>query len=477
MSGHHRPGFHVRPASGWVNDPNAPIQVDGTYHLFCQHNPGGPVHGDVHWAHFSSRDLVHWTTHPIALAPRPGGPDEAGCWSGSAVLIDGEPWLLYSGYLDHTPHQTVCLARPRPGWERWVPAQETAVMQAPPEAEELAEFRDPFVWAAPDGYRMLMGAGYRDGSGVALLYRSEDLRSWTAMGPFCSAQHPVVAGHDTGEVWECPQLLVRGQQALLVLSAWRTDGGPSHVMYVSGRLVDDRLDPDLVGRLDHGPDFYAPALTVDSTGRCVLWGWAWEGRCDADVADDGWAGLLTVPRVVDLAADGSPRMLPVPELETLRGQGGRSDDLSVQPGVSQLLDGEAGSALDVVARLTPGPRGRMWLGVLAARDGSELTEIGVEADGAVYLSRERSSGRPGTHRGSSSMPVGLDRDGGVDVRVLVDASVVEVFAGDGHALTARVYPEARSSTGLVIGADVAVGTASVQWWPVRVQGRTTAPTA
>ena len=26
MGEHHRPGFHVRPASGWVNDPNAPVQ-------------------------------------------------------------------------------------------------------------------------------------------------------------------------------------------------------------------------------------------------------------------------------------------------------------------------------------------------------------------------------------------------------------------------------------------------------------------
>ncbi|MGI8946635.1 MAG: GH32 C-terminal domain-containing protein [Ornithinimicrobium sp.] len=195
------------------------------------------------------------------------------------------------------------------------------------------------------------------------------------------------------------------------------------------------------------------------------------------MAEDGWAGLLTVPRVVGLAADGSPRTLPAAELESLRGEGGRSDGLCVQPGVTQVLDGAAGSALDVVARLTPGPAGRVWLGVLAAADGSERTEVGVDADGAVYLSRQRSSTRPGTCRGSYRMPVGLDRDGGVDVRVLVDASVVEVFAGDGHALTARVYPQARSSTGLVVGAAAAAGSFSVQWWPVEVQGRSTAPTA
>ncbi len=135
------------------------------------------------------------------------------------------------------------------------------------------------------------------------------------------------------------------------------------------------------------------------------------------------------------------------------------------------------SALDVVARLTPGPAGRVWLGVLTAADGSELTEVSVDADGAVYLSRERSSTRPGTCRGSYRMPVGLDRDGGVDVRVLVDASVVEVFGRGGHTLPARVYPQARSSTGLVVGADAATGSISVQWWPVEVQGRSTAPTA
>lgn len=476
MSAHHRPGFHVRPASGWVNDPNAPVHVDGTYHLFCQHNPGGTEHGDVHWAHFSSQDLVHWTTHPIALAPRPGGPDADGCWSGSAVLVDGEPWLVYSGRLDAVEHETVCVARPLPGHERWAADPEAAVMQSPPEAADLAVFRDPFVWRDGDGFRMLVGAGYRNGTGLALQYRSDDLRAWTPLGPFCTAAHPVVSGRDTGDAWECPQLLRRDERGLLVLSVWRTEGGPSHVDYVSGRLVGDRLEPEGSGRLDHGPDFYAPALTVDATGRCLLWGWVWEARDAADVELDGWAGLLTVPRVLGLAADGTPRMLPAPELSTLRGDGS-SAEVRLQPGAGQVLDAGAGSALDVEARLVPGPGGQAWLRVLADPGGAELTEIGVDGAGQVYLSRDRSSARAGTHGGTYRMPVGLDGAGGVDLRVLVDASVVEVFAADGHALTARVYPESRLSTALVVGADDAPGTASVRWWQVRTQGRSTAPTA
>ena len=51
------------------------------------------------------------------------------------------------------------------------------------------------------------------------------------------------------------------------------------------------------------------------------------------------------------------------------------------------------------------------------------------------------------------MTVELDDGGGADLRILVDASVVEVFAGDGHALTARVYPDSQASTDLVAGAN------------------------
>lgn len=476
MSEHHRPGFHVQPASGWINDPNAPVVLDGRYHLFCQHNPAGPLHGDVHWAHFSSSDLVHWTTHPIALAPRPGGPDEGGCWSGSAVLVDGQAWLVYSGNLDGVEHQTICVARPVPGGLQWVPDPE-AVMQRPPEAAELAVFRDPFVQAVDGGYRMLVGGGYRDGVGVVLQYRSQDLLSWTALGPLCAASDAVVGGRDTGDAWECPQLLVRGDQALLVISAWRHEGGPSHVEYVSGRLVGDRLEPDGAGRLDHGPDLYAPALTVDPTGRCLLWGWVWEAREDADVEQDGWAGLLTVPRVVELAADGTPRFMPAAELLALRHDSGHDAEEDLVPGVPIVLDPDAGRALDVEARLVPRIGGRVWLRVLASPDGTEATEIGVDDTGHVYLSRDRSSRRAGPRGGTFRMPVGLDEHGGVDLRVLVDGSVIEVFAADGHALTARAYPDSSHSTGLVAGADLADGTVVVRWWAIRTQGRSTAPAA
>ena len=70
-------------------------------------------------------------------------------------------------------------------------------MQSPPEHAELAVFRDPFVQAVEGGYRMLVGGGYRDGTGVVLQYRSDDLLTWTAAGPLSTASDDVVSatGH------------------------------------------------------------------------------------------------------------------------------------------------------------------------------------------------------------------------------------------------------------------------------------------
>src|SRR5213592_582147 len=96
MSDRRTPRIHVRPRSGWLNDPNGPVRWKHRYHLFFQHNPAGPVHDTVHWGHVSSGDLVTWACEPLALAPTPGGPDAGGCWSGCVVDDGGVPTAVYT---------------------------------------------------------------------------------------------------------------------------------------------------------------------------------------------------------------------------------------------------------------------------------------------------------------------------------------------------------------------------------------------
>src|SRR5699024_12669813 len=81
---HARPGFHLTPLVGWMNDPNGFCYYNGCYHLFYQYHPYNTVWGPMHWGHAASADLLHWDYLPCALAPDTAA-DAAGCFSGSAV--------------------------------------------------------------------------------------------------------------------------------------------------------------------------------------------------------------------------------------------------------------------------------------------------------------------------------------------------------------------------------------------------------
>lgn len=92
-----RPGFHLTPPVGWMNDPNGFCFYHGAYHLFFQYYPYDTVWGPMHWGHATSADLLHWTYLPCALAPDTDA-DAAGCFSGSAApLPDGRLLLMYTG--------------------------------------------------------------------------------------------------------------------------------------------------------------------------------------------------------------------------------------------------------------------------------------------------------------------------------------------------------------------------------------------
>ena len=78
----HRPQVHFTPKSGWMNDPNGLIYLDGVYHMFFQYNPTEPNWDNMHWGHAVSSDLIHWEEKDVALFP-----DNRGTmFSGSAVF-------------------------------------------------------------------------------------------------------------------------------------------------------------------------------------------------------------------------------------------------------------------------------------------------------------------------------------------------------------------------------------------------------
>ena len=82
-----------------MNDSNGLIQWNGRVHLFYQHNPSGPVWGNIAWGHASTTGMWTWEDHPLVLEPDPAGPDRDGWFSGCAIVHNGRPRLLYSGVI------------------------------------------------------------------------------------------------------------------------------------------------------------------------------------------------------------------------------------------------------------------------------------------------------------------------------------------------------------------------------------------
>jgi fructan beta-fructosidase len=108
---HLRPQFHFTSKIGWNNDPNGLMYYDGEYHLFYQHNPFGWNHGNMHWGHAISRDLVRWTETDEALFP-----DELGTmFSGSGVVDHGNTAGLQQG----SEKTLVCIYTAAGGTSPW----------------------------------------------------------------------------------------------------------------------------------------------------------------------------------------------------------------------------------------------------------------------------------------------------------------------------------------------------------------------
>ncbi len=386
------PRLHIRPASGWLNDPNGVGLVDGVYHVFFQFNPAAPVHGDIHWGHVTSRDLLHWDEQPVALAPRAGGVDGVGCWSGSMLIDDGVPTLLYTAVASEPGSAGVVRATPTdPELRSWSAGERLIPGSADP--AEL-EVRDPVVFTLGGHRYAAQGAGARGGSGRIEVYACDDLNHWESRGVLLDGTDPVAATLGPSNIWECPNLFALDGRWVLLYSVWRDATGPVRedaVAWLVGDLDDTadgpRFRPERAGFLDAGTTFYAPQVMSDGT-RSLMWGWLREPEGDTHAEEAGWSGALSLPQELFIDRAGALRARPAGELIGLR----RAE---ISPDAGGAI---AASAFEVDGRTAAV---ELWLG-----------------DEQVFV-----------HRGD---PVSL--------RIFVDGSVVEAFVDGRATYSTRAYP-------------------------------------
>lgn len=442
----HRPRYHFLPPRNWMNDPNGLIQWKGRYHLFYQHNPNGPLWGSMHWGHAASDDLIRWQHLPLALAPTPGGPDEAGCFSGCAV-VDEKPTLIYTGTAGERHEiQTQCIATSDDDLLTWQKRPAPVLRDVPPEARQTSDFRDPFVWKEGDTWYMVLGSRIQDVGGAVFLYRSPNLIEWEYLHPLLTGDTP-----RSGAIWECPNFFRLGDHWVLIVSSHSgTETGS--VIYFVGTYENFRFTPTSEGVLDHAA-LYAPLTFVDDWGRRLLMGWLREWRSEDEQRRAGWSGVQSIPRLLSLDSHQRLNLLVVPELERIRGTHHRvngSDTYSEGDTSVQV----SGLALDVSAVFAPEGEEHCGLRILFGRDAAESCDVVYDParQALIVENRMRDAANPASReRWEIYHPLGADEP--LRLRVLLDGSVLEIVANERTSLSNRVYPaQADSCTVQVAGA-------------------------
>ena len=414
---HHRPRFHPRPPRGYVNDPNGPVVLDGGLaHLYFQSRPTTDMSAPVEWGHLTSRDFVTWQLHRPAMVPVPDGLDRDGCYSGNTVLDDGRVRAFYSGFRHESPYQSVLTAVSDDGGYSFGPPSQVVPDPAPD--EDAIMFRDPFVWKVDDGWRMVVGAGYSDGRSAMRHYASADLHEWTRLDDLASLPRQEGDGPETGDAWECPQILDLDGRSIAVVGTWSEAKGVNRVLSL---VVGE---PTRLSLIDHGPNFYAASALRDSPFGPLIFGWITEGRHKDRWREAGWAGALSLPRQVWLAADNTLRSAPVPSVAGLRVS-------SVAPAGEAMV----GAQCEIIVP-TASAHVRLHFGE------AEHLDVTLHSDtNSVTVDRTTASTDPDAHGGTATASDAFDdTTGRPAARIFVDGSIIEVFTSAGRVLTTRVYP-------------------------------------
>ena len=258
----------------------------------------------------------------------------------------------------------------------------------------------------------------------------------------------------TGSMWECPDFFALGGRHVLIVSVWDHEQLHYSAALV-GRYRDHQFIPEVEHKLDYGDrHFYAPQSFTDAQGRRISVGWVQEGRSVEAQLASGWSGVMSLPRVLTLSADGQVCMQPVPELAALRAEHTHCAAIDVPAGQEVVLPEVSGDTLELLVDLLPAPVGRCGIVVRRSPDGAEQTRIIYDATlGQLIVDRTQSSLDLTTDHNAHVAPLTLGADEPLRLHVFLDRSVLEVFANERISITSRIYPTRPDSVGVALLAE------------------------
>lgn len=452
----YRPAYHYVNPEGMLNDPNGLCCWQGRYHLFYQAYP--PEDPRQHWGHAVSKDLVHWVD--LLLAIYPG--IEKHCFSGSTLVERDRVIAMYHG--THAGNMVAVSSDPLLlNWEK-IPGNPVIPMVPLDDQGQPYRVYDPCIWKEKEGYYSLSGtfwkgALFRDCVMVQQLFFSRDLKQWEYLGPFVEGEGFTEPGED-GAV---PYFWPIGDKHILLFASHKRGS-----QYLVGDYdkANRRFKPSSHGRFNFGSigpgGVHAPSAAPDGKGGCYV-----IHNINDAKPTKGWNHLMSLVRVLRLRDDNTLSIEPVPAVTSLRRDHRHIGRTPLPADQEIVLDGIAGSAMEITVELEPNDAGEVSLCVLRSPDRKEYTRVGLLQNnratvaeggsrhgrvGLVLDSRHSSVNKNVGARPPEIAPFELREGEPLRLRVFVDRSVVEVFANGRQCVAVRVYPEREDSLGVSLRA-------------------------
>jgi beta-fructofuranosidase len=416
---------HPGPGPAMPGDPNCIFDHGGRVHLhYIYRNAWGFV-----FAHVSSDDMVRWQWHKTVLAPPTTG---HGMFSGTGFYTrEGRPTIIYHGQgagrnvLQHPTDDSF------EAWTEPVPV----VPRNPDGSIPNIRHWDPDCWLMNDTYY-----AYSGGQNPQLM-KSTDLQHWTYLGDLLHPDYPNDLGIPQDEDISCGNLFRIGDRWMLLCISHSRGA-----RYYLGDFRDEKYLPSFHAMLSFGSNqFFAPESVLTRDGRRVMWAWL----LNMPIAP---TGVQSLPRELELPADGVLRMRPLRELARLRYDGQSREGAVVEDGAALAIGEAAGDAVELEVTVTA---------PLPPEVG--LTLLG-DPQGQGGMSIVAGAGRKTLRVGSTEPPFELAPGEDLTLRVFIDKNLVEVFANDRQAAVVAVKtPRAEPRVSLYAKGGTATVPAIKAW--------------
>ncbi|MEF1309852.1 glycoside hydrolase family 32 protein [Vibrio mytili] len=463
----YRPAIHITPEKHWMNDPQRPLLIDGIWHYYYLYNADYPHGNGTEWYHMTSKDLVHWQEHGVAIHKYKNGLGDI--QTGSAVVDVNNTAGFGAGAViaivtqQHDGVQRQSLFISTDGGYHFKAYDDNPIMDNP----GAEHWRDPkIVWDEKHRkWIMALAEGNKIG-----FYNSPDLKRWTHQSDFHR--------NDLG-LLECPdlfQLSLDGDPSktrwILASGAngFRTGKTTGTAYWIGNwdgkRFIPERKEPQW---LDAGADFYAMVswddtrldTTPEFNSRYAI-GWLNNWAYATNLPTREWSGAAdSIVRQIKLqTVDGEAILTskPIEAISGLEGDAYTRSAVDVFEASPTVFPKPLSDAYRLRVELDAHSDAREIQFRLKEKDG-HFAVVGYNFnDKTVFVRRDSdaiASSMPKEYRAERSAAVRTLNDK-VKLDIIVDTFSVEVFVNDGEsALSNLIFglPGSNALSAVSIGGN------------------------